>query len=257
MNRVLVILLLTFILAVVLTAGFIVNKRIENFYIKSSANSLDDKEKGKEDSSLKEVSLYEEYHLPIDDNTNGATISQRFDINPIKFSKHVYEDEKTYAYYLQIDGLIDDEIERGINERLKNEIIDYGHYAYDMIANKKENEYVGFDKYVKDKYVDSETTEWNSCVDEAILFNGANVLSISMINTNGNMTQRNRFLNFNLANGEEIKIEEIFTKDYSVLENFKDSLYSSLGEGDIIWDEDKHYNEETGEYETWRRKWHI
>ncbi len=248
---------LIMILAFLFTAGLIVNNRVYQFHQNKLATQIvKEEEEEVEKKPLTDVTLYEEYHLPINDDAKGATSSQRFDINPIKFTEHIYEDEKTYAYYLQIDGMIDDEIERKINERLKNEIIDYGHYAYEMIL-KKEDGYIYFDKYQKDKYVDQNASQWNSCVKEAILFNGCNVLSISLTNPYDAITKKNKFLNYNLVTGEEIKIEEIFTKDYSVIENFKNILYYSLGEGDISWNEKKYYNEATGEYEFWRRRWYI
>ena len=107
MNKAVILMVLIMILAFLFTAGLIVNSRIYQFHQNKQATQIvKEEEEEVEKKPLTDVTLYEEYHLPINDDAKGATSSQRFDINPIKISEHIYEDEKTYAYYLQIDGLI-------------------------------------------------------------------------------------------------------------------------------------------------------
>lgn len=255
MKKTIIILTLVTILALLITAGMIVNKQTQmaKHYVKNETE-----ENNSEDTN-KNV-LYKEYHLPINDNAKGALPSQTFNINPIKFTEHVYEDDKTYATYLQIDGLIDENIEKQINDRLRTEIIEFGRYAYDeIIKADKEDDYTSLSKYNRSKRLDygDKTSQWNSCVRESILFNGNNVLSIALLDDEDNYLLphsyiRVKFLNFNLANGAEIKIEELFTKEYRVLDAFTSALYQELAEGEIKWTENYYYNETTGEKEWWR-----
>ena len=183
-----------------------------------------------------------------------------FDINPIKITEHVYEDDKTYAFYLQIDGLANEKIEEAINAELKSQIIEFGQFAYDEAIKANSNDiYTSFGKYNRNEHYNygDKPNNWNSCVKETILFNGNNVISIAMIDyDNLYLTKYSdsavRFLNYNLLNGEKLKIEELFTKECSVADTFAKALYYQLGEGEIKWKENYYYNEITGEKEWWR-----
>jgi hypothetical protein len=256
MKRVVIVALLVIIFAFLVTMSLIINKKAD--MLKMYSNKSVSQRSGEEEPMS--VALYKEYHLPID-GVKGATTSQKFDINPLKFTEHVYEDEKTYAVYLQIDGLKDEEIERRINEELKAEIIDYGHYAYEILKNPIKDKYFLFDKYQGKKYANYEQeSSWNSYVSEKILYNGNNVLSIALMNgahsviANHGLNQigEHRFLNYNLATGKKIRVEELFTKDYNLIENYMNQLYLELAEGEIKWEDNVHYNEITGKEEIWR-----
>ena len=110
-----------------------------------------------------------------------------------------------------------------------------------------------FSTYDKTKYVyyDTLPSKWNSCVREYILFNGNNALSIALADYDDAYTNNN-FLNYNLTTGKKIKIEELFTKDFNVVEAFTKTLYRQLGEGEITWDEQYYYDEISGEEYWWR-----
>lgn len=257
MKRVAIVLLLTTVFVSLITATMIVKKQTQ--FAKNTVISEVDNFNIEETPSEKVV-LYQEYHLPIDDGTKGSTLSQTFDINPIKITEHVYEDDKTYAYYFQIDGLANENIEKEINAELKSQIIEFGRFAYDeTIKADSDDTYTSFGKYDRGKHYgyDDKPNSWNSCVKETILFNGNNIISIAMTdyeNTYLTKYSKNaaRFLNYNLINGEKLKIEELFTKELSVADVFTKSLYHQLGEGEIKWNERRYYNEITGEEEWWR-----
>ena len=255
MKRIAIVLLLVTILSSLVTATMIVKKQTE--YAKSHAINENDNSNIEETTPTEKVMLYKEYHLPINDDTKGATLSQTFDINPIKFTEHVYEDDKTYAYYLQIDGLANEDVENAINAELKSQIIEFGRLTYDeIIETNNDNSYR---KYNKDKQYnyDDKPDKWNSCVKESILFNGNNIISIAMTEYDNTFltrySNRNvRFLNYNLLNGEKIKIEELFTKDFNIIDKFTKAIYYQLGEGEIKWTEKRYYDEITGEERWWR-----
>ena len=257
MKRVVIVLLLITILGSLVTATMIVKKQTQ-FAKNYAISEIDDS--NMEETPTEKVVLYQEYHLPIDDDTKGATLSQTFDINPIKITEHVYEDDKTYAYYLQIDGLANEKIEEAINAELKSQIIEFGQFAYDEAIKANSNDiYTSFGKYNRNEHYNygDKPNNWNSCVKETILFNGNNVISIAMIDyDNLYLTKYSdsavRFLNYNLLNGEKLKIEELFTKECSVADTFAKALYYQLGEGEIKWKENYYYNEITGEKEWWR-----
>ena len=265
MKRVAIILVLVTIFASLVTATMIIKKQTQ-YAKKYSLNENEvDNQIIEEEKSLEKVVLYKEYHLPINDNAKGATLSQTLDINPIKFTEHVYEDDRTYAIYLQIDGLANENIEEAINTELKDQIIEFGHFAYDKILEADSgdtytNFYTNFGKYNKNKHYNygDKPDNWNSCVNEKILFNGNGVISIAMTDYNDSYLPYYsdvciKYLNYNLSNGEKIKIEELLTKDYNIIDAFSRKLYHKLAEGEIKWKEKRYYNEITGEEEWWRK----
>ena len=258
MKRVVIILLLITIFTSLLTATLIVRKQtqiVKNYTLKEPNNFNIE-----EETPPDKVLLYKEYHLPINDNTSGSTLSQTFDVNPIKFTEHIYEDDKTYAIYLQIDGLTNESIEEAINDELKSQIIEFGHFAYDEIVKAESYDiYTIFEKYSRNEMYsyNDKPNKWNSCVSEKVLFNGNGVISIAMTDNNNSYLTKysrgnERFLNYNLSSGKKLKIEELFTKDFNVVDAFSKTIYSYLGEGEIKRIDSYYYNEITGEKEWWR-----
>lgn len=252
-----VLLLLFLVLALSVTSALIINKRAAYLEYKKE---LEAKEAGKSQAAVNaKVQLYEEYHLPINDDVAGATKGQTYDINPIKFTLHKYEDDKIIGNYLQIDGLQDEVVESKINEKLKNRLIEYGNYAHQQILLQDQKKAERGDEYDYDRYElnhfykykkDGEeidywskeydnVTSWKAQVSEAVLFNGANAISIILANgTDFYPGNNHRYININLNNGEDIKIEELFTKDYSVLEGYISSIYNCLSQGEVKWKEE-------------------
>ena len=260
MKKIVVLLVLLTILCLLITATLIVLK-------KDAQKRELEKELANKNTRVS-VQLYEEYHLPNMDNTIGALPNQTCDINAIGFKKAKYEDEKMVGNFFIIDGLLDEEVEAKINQKLKDAMIAYGTNAFDQVekylethvfSDRYDYQAPGFEIVADGKTYSSYSEEyfnvknWKVNVGEAILFNQSNVLSI-MLASNDNYYpyySNHSFVNVNLIDGEDIKIEDLFTRDFSVTQSFKDALYKELGSGGVEYDEYETWYDEDGEEHTW------
>ena len=260
MKKIVVLLALLTILCLLITATLIVLE-------KDTQKRELEKELANKNTRVS-VQLYEEYHLPNMDNTVGSSPDQTCDINPIGFKKSKYEDEKMVGNFFIIDGLVDEEVEAKINQKLKDAMIAYGEKAYDQVVkfldthdynNRYEDNGPRFEiisdgktySYYSEEYY--EAKNWKVSVGEAILFNQANALSV-MLASNDEFYPylvNHAFVNVNLIDGEDIKIEDLFTSDFSVTQSFKNALYKELGSGDVVYDEYETWYDEDGEEHTW------
>ena len=258
MKKIVVLLVLLTILCFLITATLIVLKKDEQ-RIAHEEELLS--------KSRESVQLYKECHLPNLDDVEGATLSQTFDINAIGFKKAKYEDEKIIGEFLIIDGLADEVVEDKINKKLKNAIITYGNFIYNEIKEyvknntyeSRDKNYIELSKVIGDKsysYYDKEFYSnddgWKVKVNEAILSNFSNVLSI-MVSEDDNFYpySDHQYVNLNLIDGENIKLEDLFTKDYSTINHFKDAIYKSFGDGEVKYSNYETYTDDEGKEYTW------
>ena len=240
MKKLIIVFISMLVIAVTITALLILKKQNE-----SSNTMLPSYEEPK--------ILYQELHLPIDDETKGATANQTCFTNALKFSMADYEDEKVVCRYYQVDGLKDEAVEQIINSKIKDKSIQFAYECYDALVefdkrrkNPKPDEfmYTMIQKYIDGKsvsYYDSEysdNTNWKIRVIEGICANFNNVLSIKMTSTNdlSFSTEGVEFININLVNGNDIKVEELFTKNISVKELFAKNTYKRFGSGEPLYE---------------------
>ena len=193
------------------------------------------------------------------DDTKGTTLNQTYDINNIKLVKEKYEDEKMIGRFFQIRGLKDKDIEDSINRKLKNALILYGEKSYkdtkeyydEKLAGKEPEWRYTFTRYIDgQRIIDTDKREnWKIKVDQAVLSNYSNVLSI-MCSQVGYFSvfgaPKHDYINLNLITGEDLKIEEIFTKDIFCYDIYKNSIYNRLAEGNVIYDQYDTWKDENG-----------
>lgn len=132
--------------------------------------------------------------------------------------------------YIQIDGLKDEALEKKINEDLKNR-------AFAILNHEN------IEKY---KIAEVETN---------VTANFSNILSVEIFSylynkqTYEEGSIRDRiYLNYNLTNGEQIKLEEIFAEGVSLKEILTEKLYREYSMYEDEWAYNDYIYEKTGKY---------
>ena len=141
-------------------------------------------------------------------NEKTADLNGTYDINPIDFREYTLDVNGKEINYIQIDGLKDESIEIQINQDIKNSIEEMA---------KKMNE------------KDSNLTFYSGCI---VMGNFSNVLSINAhicgIGPNDESEYEELFFNYNLVDGSEITIDDVFTSDFFIEEVLVDKLYEAI-----------------------------
>ena len=150
MKKALVIMTLVVVLSFILTAYFIVNKKVEYNLNRSTGYTIvniDNSSNYNNSNVEKTIKLYKEYHQNIVDDVTGTNIDDVFYENNLIWNKVKYNvTDDIYGEYYQISGLKNKEVENKINIKLensfKNFIDDNKNYILKKIAEAiKEEEY--------------------------------------------------------------------------------------------------------------------
>ena len=157
----------------------------------------------------------------VPDGLDLKSLNETYKENPIKVT-YVNVNSSTYlagqntCHYVKIDGLANDEIEQKINNRIKEEFM--------AEYNKHKNE--------RDLYLVS------NCY-----ANFGNVISFYMKYLS-NEDSFTKGFNYNLATGEELKLNDLFTNTAAIKNILSNAVYNSLAESMV----DGEMIEETSAY---------
>ena len=161
--------------------------------------------------------------------TNNIEISEKNYISGDFIKKETYGDTKYYeenATYMQIDGLKDEEVEKKINQRIRDEV-------FEMLAIQDEH---------KIKTVDMHSYA-----------NFSNILSLQIYyrffndkTYEDNHTYGRKYLNIDLSTGNDIKLEELFLDGVSIKNILSDCIYSGQQYSEGWWEYEQYIFNETG-----------
>ena len=189
-KKLIIFVIITIIMMIGITIGFIVN----------SKNKDDSKISQNLDNSINQEKVDDKK----DKNIKRAKITDTYNVNPIKISEKDYIIQRgnisDEMHYIEIDGLKDKNIEKSINEKIYNIVVD----GYNNIVEK------GKKKYKEDKF-----KKMNIDGSVYTAFNGANILSgninININKDDGSYLINNEYtFNISLVTGDDIKFSDIF-----------------------------------------------
>lgn len=150
-------------------------------------------------------------------NEKTVDLNGTYYINPIDFRTYTFEVLGNEIEYVQIDGLKDDGVEIKINNEIKESIEELSKKICE--ENESAEIYSGY----------------------TIRGNFANVISInfsiSAINDENDVYE-DLYFNYDLVNGNEIKLDDIFTSDFPMEEVLIDKLYEAVTTEFTTMDED-------------------
>ncbi len=161
--------------------------------------------------------------------TNNIEISEKNYISGDFIKKETYGDTKYYeenATYMQIDGLKDEEVEKKINQRIRDEV-------FEMLAIQDEHKIktVGMYSYA----------------------NFSNILSLQIYyrffndrTYEDNYTYGRKYLNIDLSTGNDIKLEELFLDGVSIKNILSDCIYSGQQYSEGWWEYEQYVFNKTG-----------
>lgn len=212
-------------LAIGTTTGLILQR---NNFIKSEYSALetnsgdnnsiifenDNKENEFFEEEKNQLSIKSEYHQNVNDNAPGTNLEDFYDENDLIWEKIEYSEDTIEGSYYQIKGLKNKEVEKKINDKLKTSAITTAKNRYSL-SEYKENK-LKFKQYKMSSF--------------------SNVISVANIENNESYNyydKNNTFENFDLNTGNELKVEDLFTKDAEILNIIRKSFYKTLGE-DLI-----------------------
>lgn len=207
-KKLIIFVIITIIIMIGITIGFIVN----------SKNKDDSKISQNLDNSINQEKVDDKK----DKNIKRAKITDTYNVNPIKISEKDYIIQRgnisDEMRYIQIDGLKDENIEKSINEKIYNIVVD----GYNNILEK------GKKKYKEDRF-----KKMNIDGSVYTAFNGANILSgninININKEDGSYLINNEYtFNISLVTGEDIKFRDIFTSDANMVSIAEQSIYENL-----------------------------
>ena len=250
--KIIVIMILFTICAAIVTLALIVNREI-NYYEKINNENRDTliNEYDITAETKTKPTLYEEYHIPVDDGTVGSKYGDTYFTNALNWEKVNYEDDKYFGYYYQISGLKNKEIERKVNDKLKNSALEYADLAYNELVEydkKEKNDRNMYENYINHmKYINGEalrvyngdkynyTSGWKAYFDQCIAASFSNVICVatgafSEEYPENYLSARTEdiYLNLDLNTGEEIHFEDLFCKDADIISSIRNTLYHKL-----------------------------
>lgn len=182
--------------AVYYTVKFAVKKDNENTENKKQETYSEEKKKSAEDSKYAINSYSETY------NTNGITFTKYYDRNgkvSTEYKEYNFETEESIVEFIQIDGLKDKDIQKKINDKLKDT-------AYSARKNN------------------SNVSSWENS-------SFSNVLSITYSTNKSNdkdFENKKIGLNIDLTTGKEIPFEKVFISSAPINSYIAEGLYKSL-----------------------------
>lgn len=158
------------------------------------------------------------------DELGVRSLNETYKENPIKVTYVNVKNTKgavsqSECHYVQIDGLVNDEVEQKINNRIKEEFM----AIYDKHKNEK-NLYLISNCYA----------------------NFGNVMSFYMTYQNDKNSVTKGF-NYNLATGEELEFNDLFTNTASIKNILSNAIYNSLVENiadGLMTDETRIYSKD-------------
>lgn len=160
----------------------------------------------------------------------GINVNGTFNENPITWVEQAYKEGNTEIKYYKITGLVNKEIEKSINEKLKDA-------AFKLFDPKKINT-VSFNSY------------------QNIYSSFSNVISVRTSINTSNIDGRTNYkyetidVNLNLVTGEEIKFKELFVDENSMVqlmasEFYEDEAWSKQWEKETdYWDGGYEFNQD-------------
>ena len=236
MKKLLVILVMITILALIITITLALNKRIQITKDKRTLVNVSSFERKPVNNNEQ---LFIQYHNNVNDDAKGINLDDTYDENSLSFERKEYNDDYIVGTYLQISGLKDKNVQNSINKKLFDSFVKNGELRNKQIKDEiKQNEWSRV-KYYQEEYFDNQDRLYSN---QHVISNFSNVLCISNEyaiksyndwhfyggdNVSETFNQRyNTYCNFELINGKELDISDIFTKDADIISLVK-GLYSS------------------------------
>lgn len=161
--------------------------------------------------------------------TNNLEILEKTYISGDFVKKETYGDTKYYeenATYMQIDGLKDEEVEKKINQRIRDNV-------FEMLAIQDNHKIKTVDTY--------------------LYANFSNILSFRISyhffndkTYEDNITYGGKYLNIDLSTGNDIKLEELFLDGVSIKNILSDCIYSDQQYSEDFWGYEEYVFNKTG-----------
>lgn len=218
MKKIIVALIIFVGLAIGVTTGLILqkNKWNKNNFSASNLENLNSDTNNGQDKVEQEKELQEniEYHQNVNDNTPGVSLTDFYDENDLIWEQIEYSEDTIEGWYYQIKGLKNKEVEKKVNEKLKKSAIVTAKNRYSLSKNKENK--LKFKQYKMSSF--------------------SNVLSVANLLENNYYESQNTFVSLDLNTGNELKIEDLFTKDADILGTIRHAFYSQLGY-DLVYDD--------------------